>query len=142
MDAIGRVRVGMDIKALEALVGRATVARIEDGDRCGDARFAEVPAGISFMLDETTVVRIDILEPGFTTTEGIAIGSTESDVLTRYAGKVRIEPHHYTGPEGHYLIVDDPAFPAMRLLFETDGTVVTAMRSGRRDAVELVEGCA
>jgi hypothetical protein len=141
-DAIGAVRVGMRVADAESLAGTARVERIEPGDRCGDARFANVPAGISFMLDGTTIVRIDILEPGITTREGIAIGSTEADALARYAGTIRVEPHHYTGPEGHYLIVEDPAHPAMRLLFETDGMVVTAMRSGRRAAVELVEGCA
>ena len=55
---------------------------------------------------------------------------------------VRVEPHPYDGPVGQYLIVDALDAPGLRLIYETDGDRVTSFRAGRRDAVDLIEGCA
>lgn len=57
-----------------------------------------------------------------------------------YPGRVEVQPHKYTGPEGHYLSVSVPSDTLLRIIFETDGRVVTRYRAGRRPAVEYVEG--
>lgn len=143
MDGIGPARVGMILSELERLVGSAArVERIEPGDACGYASFAGIPAGISFMLSGDTVVRANVDTTGFRDDRGLGVGSTEAQVLARRAGMVRVEPHPYTGPEGHYLIVDDPATPGFRLIFETDGQRVLSLRAGRLPEVDLIEGCA
>jgi hypothetical protein len=66
----------------------------------------------------------------------------ETEVLSRYRGRVRVEPHPYMSPEGHYLVVDDGARRGLRMIFETDGSRVTAVRAGRLPEVDLIEGCA
>lgn len=143
LDGIGPVRVGMTIVEVERLVGgTARIDRIEPGDRCGYIYFAAVPEGISFMVAGDTVVRANVDTAGFRTEAGLGVGSAESAAMTRHAGRVRVEEHPYTGPEGHYLIVDDPARPGLRLIYETDGKVVTSLRAGRLPEVDLIEGCA
>jgi hypothetical protein len=143
MDGIGPVRVGMAIADVERLVGgTARIERIEPDDRCGYAFVSGVPPGISFMLAGDTVVRANVQEAGILDEAGLGVGSSEAEVMARRAGKIRVEPHPYTGPEGHYLIVDDPARPGFRLIYETDGQRVVTFRAGRLPEVNYIEGCA
>jgi len=143
LDGIGTIRVGMTIAEVEQqLGGTARIERIEPGDACGYAFLASVPGGISFMLAGDTVVRVQVDTTGILTEAGVGAGTTEASTLTRYGGLIRVEPHPYTGPEGHYLIVDDPAWPGYRMIFETDGNVVTSFRAGRLPEADLIEGCA
>ena len=79
---------------------------------------------------------------GVLTAEGAGVGDTETRVLALYRGRVRVEPHKYMGPEGHYLVVSVVDDSLAAIIFETDGKVVTMFRAGRRPAVEYVEGCA
>ena len=55
---------------------------------------------------------------------------------------IRVEPHAYTGPEGHYLVYLAPVVRMFAVVFETDGTRVTTYRAGRQPEVMYVEGCA
>lgn len=143
LDGIGPVRVGMTIAEVEGLVGgTARIDRIEPGNECGWATVSGIPEGISFMLSGDTIVRANIDDAGFLEETGLGVGSSEADVMARRAGMVRVEPHPYTGPEGHYLIVDDPARPGFRLIFETDGQRVLSFRAGRLPEVDFIEGCA
>ncbi|MGQ0538137.1 MAG: hypothetical protein ACT4R6_04255 [Gemmatimonadaceae bacterium] len=50
-------------------------------------------------------------------------------------------PHKYTGPTGHYVIVQTTGDTLHRLIFETDGSRVVRFRAGRSPAVDYVEGC-
>jgi hypothetical protein len=143
LDGIGPVRVGMTIAAVERLLGgTARIDRIEPGDECGYADLAVIPEGISFMLSGDIIVRTNIDTAGFLDEAGLGVGSSEADVLARRAGMIRVEPHPYTGPEGHYMIVDIPARPGFRLIYETDGQRVVTFRAGRLPEVDFIEGCA
>lgn len=75
----------------------------------------------------------------------LALGACGSDtwraLVTFYAGRVTVQPHKYTGPEGHYLVVSVPSDTLLRIIFETNGRVVTRYRAGRRPPVDYVEGC-
>jgi len=142
LTGIGPAKVGMTIAQAQALLGAARIERIEPSDPCGYAYFASVPAGISFMVAGDTLVRTNVDTTGFRSGRGLGLGSREADVLSAYSGMVRVEPHPYLGPEGHYLIVEDSAQRGYRLIFETDGRVVTSFRAGRIPEVDLIEGCA
>jgi hypothetical protein len=142
-EGFGAARIGMTIAQIEgALGGTARVERIEPGDSCGHVVFSALPEGVSFMVEDDIVVRAEVRVPGIWAEGGGAVGMLETDVLGRYRGRIRVEPHPYTGPEGHYLIVDDPARVGLRMIFETDGSRVTNVRAGRLPEVDLIEGCA
>lgn len=142
MDGIGPGRVGMTVAAAEQLLGTATIERIEDGDVCGYVHFAKLPAGVSFMVAGDTIVRANVDAEGVRTEAGLGVGSTESEVKAAFSPRVTVELHPYTGPEGHYLVVTDPSRPDFRMIFETDGKLVTSVRAGREPEVRLIEGCA
>ena len=71
------------------------------------------------------------------------MGDAESEVLTTYGDRLRVDPHPYES-DGHYLVYEptSAADADYRLIFETAGGVVTTMRSGLSYAVDYIEGCA
>jgi hypothetical protein len=94
------------------------------------------------MVVHDTLVRVDIDSLPVATAWGDRIGDSEAAVLGRHLGQVRVEPHPYTGPQGHYVIVTSPSDTMYRLIFETDGEHVVSYRAGLRPAVDWIEGCA
>jgi len=92
------------------------------------------------MLSNDTVVRFDILGRDMPTAEGARVGDTEDRIRQLYAGRTAEQPHKYL-PGGHYLVVTPAGESVERIVFETDGKVVTKYRAGRRPEVENVEGC-
>jgi hypothetical protein len=99
----------------------------------------EFPASV--MVENDTIVRFDVRDSILSTEAGARIGDAEAKVLELYRGRVTVEPHKYTGPEGHYLVVATPGDSTLRIVFETNGKTVTTFRAGRRPQVDYVEGC-
>lgn len=134
---IGPVKVGMTPR--EALGLTMDIAGAEvAGATCAYVKSGRVPAGVGVMASGGQVARIDVDSGTVATAEGAKIGDPEARIHQLYAGRVKEQPHKYTN--GHYLVVT-PADTAYRLVFETDGRVVTAYRAGREPEVEWVEKC-
>lgn len=137
LDGIGPVKVGMTIPQAREAAGVAITTPIDELDNgCG---YSEVPSmhGVSFMVLDGTIARVDV-DSGAATEAGIKVGDDVAKVRKAYGSKIKEEPHEYV-QGGQYLSVRSGSYS---LLFETDGSKVTTMRSGESDAVALVEGCA
>ncbi len=93
------------------------------------------------MTESDTLVRIDVRDSTAATREGARVGDSEARIKSLYGSAVRVEPHKYTGPMGHYLIVTPAGDTTRLIVFETDGQRVTTFRVGKRPQVEYVEGC-
>ncbi|MEP6990932.1 MAG: hypothetical protein ABJA80_08395 [bacterium] len=139
---VGPVRLGMTIaQASSALHGGLTAPRSTDTSSCGYATLRGALAGVRLMTAGGRVVRVDVDRGTTRTDAGARIGDAEGRVERLYAGRVKSGPSKYES--GHSLVVT-PAAPAdsgYRIVFETDGRVVTKYRAGRRPEVEYVEGC-
>ena len=92
------------------------------------------------MLSNDTVVRFDVLDSAIATAEGARVGDTEARIRQLYQGRVVEQPHKYVAG-GHYFVVSPAGATGQRIVFETDGRVVTRYRAGREPEVENVEGC-
>jgi len=139
---IGPVRAGMTLSQLSAAAGETLRPEYEINESCDYVTPKFLPKGVSVMIVDDSVGRVDVTEKGTLTKEGAGVGDPESRVLSLYGAHVHVEPHKYTGPTGHYLIVEQPGDTLHRIVFETDGKVVEMYRAGRRPAVDYVEGCA
>ncbi len=142
--AYGPIRMGSPRAAvLEALGAPAREGQGSAPEECGYMGIPDGPSmrAVRLMLVDDTVVRVDVDSLPIATVWGDRVGDSERAVLTRHAGHVRVEPHKYTGPEGHYLIVTTPGDTLHRLVLETDGQRVTTYRAGLRPYVDWVEGC-
>ena len=131
---IGPVEAGLPLAAVLPDTSKVPGCRI--------VRSGMVPGGVSFLVVDDVIARVQVESGGAQTEEGVRIGDSEARVKEVYAGRVTITPHKYT--LGHYVTVA-PATAAdsgFRLLFETDGQRVTRYRAGRLPEVGWVEGCA
>lgn len=139
---IGPVRAGMTLAQLSAAAGETLRPEYEINDSCDYVTPKFLPQGVSVLIVDDSVGRVDVTEKGVLTKEGVGVGDLESRVLSLYGARAHVEPHKYTGPTGHYVIVEQPGDTLHRIVFETDGRVVEMYRAGRRPAVDYIEGCA
>jgi hypothetical protein len=139
---IGPVRAGMTLAELSKAAGETLRPAYDINETCDYVSPKFLPKGVSVMILEDSVGRVDVTEKGVRTKEGVGIGDAESRVLSVYGPRAQVQPHKYTGPTGHYVIIEQPGDTLHRIVFETDGKVVERYHAGRRPAVDLVEGCA
>jgi len=135
----GPIRVGATIAELTS-EGLNVKGRDEPmpGSTCSYASFEGWP-DVGAMLDGERVVRIDISGKQHEGPHGLRVGQSEAEALERL-GNARVEPHPYTGPEGHYLVAHDEGAP-LGLIAETDGKTVQSWRIGQWEQVQWVESC-
>lgn len=140
LDELAGVKVGMTLAQLRSR--GITITREEEADPEEPCSWAEVKGltDVQFMLDGETVARIDVFSPAYATLGGVRVGQSEAEVRHRLGDRVKVEPHPYTGPEGHYLVVHAKSAP-MGLILETDGKKVLSYRIGRWEPVQWIEGC-
>jgi hypothetical protein len=140
MQGIGPLRIDMSYAEALAVLG-PDLSTPDSTAGCTELTSSRTPGGVSMLLVNDSIARVDVSRPGVRTAEGTQVGDTEDDVKRAYGAAVTVSPHKYTN--GHYLTVR-PAAPAdsnFRFVFETDGRVVTEYRAGRLPVVEWVEGC-
>ena len=138
---IGPVRAGMTIAEAEAALG-TPLTLLGDSQTCDYARPTNAsPDSLLFMVVEGRIARVNVRGTSVVTVEGARIGDSEGRIDSLYPGRVTVQPHTYT--RGHYLVVrsSESSDTTHRIIFETDGRVVTAFRSGRMPEVASVEGC-
>jgi hypothetical protein len=92
---------------------------------------------VGLMFEDGRVVRIEVLSNKIQSLSGARLGDTEEGVKRIYGSGLVIEPHQYD-PNGHYLKVFSKN-KKTSMVFETDGRIVTDMRSG--PGAQYVEGC-
>lgn len=144
IDGIGPIKTGMTVKEAEKASGAKLKIFDElDNPDCVTAQIVGGKEGISLMVAEGKIARIDVIDKATNKTPGgAAIGWTEDQVKKLYGKAVKVTKHAYV--DGHYLTIKsaDPKQSKLRYVFETDHGKVTQFRSGREPEVEYVEGCA
>jgi hypothetical protein len=143
-DGFGKMRFQMTVTEAEAALGHKLVPFVEGAVEDEACRYYKTDGALpnmAFMTADGVVVRLDV-QPGSdqATDTGAKIGDSEAHVLELYKGRVEVQPHKYTGPEGHYLVVKG-GDGKVQLVFETDGAKVLNYRAGVEPQVQYVEGC-
>jgi len=139
LDRLGPIRVGATIADLTG-DGLAVAGRDEPvpGSTCSYARFRGLD-DVAVMLDGERVVRIDVKGQQHEGPHGLRVGQSEADAIARLDDP-HVQPHPYTGPEGHYLVMHDDGAP-FGLIAETDGNTVQSWRIGQWEQVQWIETC-
>ena len=99
------------------------------------------PDGISFVVTEGTIERVDVFGGDVTTRSGLGIGSTEVEVIDQLGVGLQVTPHPQGGGNELVFIPTDEADADFRVVFETDGERVTRFRSGRTPQVDDPMAC-
>ena len=139
-DGTGPIKVGMSLSELNtALHESFSMPQDNEEQGCFYVSPAKHP-GISFMLEDGHVARVDVQRRGISTSKGIKIGDSEVRAVQVYGNRLKVEPHAYTAPEGHYLTVLSPD-RRYGIRFETDKGKIVNFYAGRREAIAYIEGC-
>ena len=137
----GAARIGMARAELEQVLGPVT----DDYPGAGTEGCEYVTAnhgykGVSFMLVDQRLARIDVTNPEVMTLSGAHVGSSQATVMSLYPGRIRVTPHAYIAPDGSYLtLLSQDRKNGIR--FETDHGKVTMYYAGTAAAIEYIEGC-
>jgi hypothetical protein len=139
---MGALHVGMTADEARTALGGRLYELPADGETegCRYARSEALPPGVMIMLDGGVVRRVEVDSGAVATAAGARIGDSEDRIRQLYPG-LREQPHKYV--DGKYLVAvpGAPADTTHRIVFETDGRVVTRFRGGAFPYVEYVEGC-
>jgi hypothetical protein len=135
---IGSLTAGMSLNEANIVLHKKLDIPSKLGE-CSIVKLKGDPKGISLMVENGTVTRVDVTSGSVATVEGAKIGDSETRVKSLYPGQVAVQPHKYTS--GHYLVVTPKSGGDYRIIFETDGSNVTRFRSGKLPSVANVEGC-
>ena len=140
---LDKVHFGMTTAEAEQAAGTQLVPGDAKNPACVLATPAAGPAGVTFLLANGRVERVD-LGPGspIATRSGIKVGSTEAQVKTAYGAQIQVQPR-FDGQPGNALVYvpKDDADAKFRLVFLTDGTTVQSYRAGRIPQVLAPTGC-
>ncbi|QMS88323.1 hypothetical protein HUN01_12220 [Nostoc edaphicum CCNP1411] len=142
INGIGTVKVGMTVTQAAKAAGTKLVGD-PPNNNCYYVKPQNEPKNLSFMVTQGRISRVDIRQnTQITTLKGAKIGDTEAQIKSLYPGQIEVTPHKYV-QEGHYLtfIPKDRTDRNYRVVFETDGKLVTQLRAGKLPEVEYVEGC-
>ena len=91
------------------------------------------------MMLQGRLARIDVRDPGVTTTTGIQVGDSEKHALQGYGSRLKVGPHKYID-NGHYLTAKS-SDGHYGIRFETENGKITRYYAGRFDASQLVARC-
>ncbi len=127
------VTFGMTVRAAEAAAGTPLIPEDEVGD-CYRVRPEEGPEGVSFLVTDGTIERIDVAAGLVSTRSGFGIGTPARQIIDAFADRISVESS--AGGQRLVFTPADEADQAFRVIFDTDGTTVTALRAGRVPMVE------
>lgn len=139
-DGIGPVKIGMNLTQLNTVLHeKFTLPKDKEEQGC----YFDGPAAhphVSFMILKGRVARVEVDAPGVATENGIQVGDSEERAKQVYGSRLKVKPHAYTGPQGHYLTIRS-ADGRYGIRFETDNGKITTFYAGRFDAIQYIEGC-
>jgi hypothetical protein len=135
------VTFGMSLEAAQVAAGTVFVPEGPVA-RCTVYRPEQGPQDVRFTVVDGTVERVDVLAGPIRTRSGIGVGSPVADVYARFGAQAQPAPRDDGTGEDIVFVPQDEADAVFRVVFETDGAVVTRYRSGRIPVVLPSAACA
>ena len=132
---------GMSVAEAERVLGADLIEVVEGetGD-CYQIRPAGGPAGVELTVTEGTIERVDLTTDLITTRSGAGVGMTEEALFELFGERLTSAPRDGGGNTITFTPVD-PGDADFRVIFETDGSVVTSYRSGRVPTILPLTPC-
>ncbi|WP_419923906.1 hypothetical protein [Candidatus Poriferisocius sp.] len=139
---LGSMFFGMTPDAASQALPTLWTGGPEDGTpRCYLLAPANGPSGVVVTIYNSSVERVDITNAAIATRSGANVGSTEAQLHELFGARLVVSPYaDGSGNSIQYVPVDESDVD-YRVIFETDGAVVTSMRAGRLPAVAPTEPC-
>ena len=137
---IDAVTFGLTLNQAQNAIGGTFVPIAGSDPTCHTVRPAGGPNGVVLTVTEGTVERVDITTPDITTRSGAGVGMSEEGLASLFGDSLTTEASA-TGGNRVVFTPADAADAEFRVIFETDGTMATSVRSGRLPQVDPVSPC-
>lgn len=139
MNRYGPVKIGMS--ADEAYAHLRSLAQVEKPSVNEGCDYYSPMAGLSFMLDNQKIVRIETSSSKAVTPSGIRVGDRLAKLKATFGHRLDDQPHHYEGPQSRSIkLFSKDRSIAMR--FEVREGRIVEIYAGYEHAIHFVEGCA
>lgn len=138
-DGISNIKIGTPLSNISVRLEQPI--QKFDQDRSGHCFYAypENDKRYSLMFIDDVLVRIDVMQAGLRTTEGVEVGDPVSKVRKLYGGAIKDEPNAYDDSERYLTISARDGKFSIR--FMTGDGKVSAIISGTEKSVQYIEGC-
>jgi len=123
------VNFGMTVFQAERAAG-TTMTPCEPVSECYRVTPVDAPEGISFVVHEGTIERVDIASGPITTVSGVGIGTEESHIIELFGDQIEREPID-DATTNLVFVPTDETDAAFRVIFTISDGVVQTFRSGR-----------
>jgi hypothetical protein len=134
-DGIPGVKIGMRVAQAEKAVGHQLKPDYSYPP-CGTVTLSKRDR-VSALLDGKKIKRIDVRGTRYKTSRGVHVGIAVPTLLARYPGKLVATRNFYTGEPQYELRNGN-----RKIVFFTNGRVVTEISTGAKPEIDYVEGCA
>jgi hypothetical protein len=133
---IGPVKIGMSVAQVRRVLADRIVSEPGDGN-CSGLELPDVE-GLSFMMLNGRVARVEVNGGLWQTVSGARVGLSERQLRLLYNGLANEQ-----GSFGSYWLLRPTSQlrKSHGMIFVTDGKTITSFRSGLLEAVALEEGC-
>ena len=135
----GAVTFGLTVAGAQQAAGTAMIALGAESD-CYRVVAHRGPEGVTFLVHEGTIERVDIDSGPVTTRSGVGIGTAESTITDLFGDKIRSQ----TRPDGSTDLVYVPVDPGdrnYRVVFNVVDGAVRSFKSGKIPVVLTDTGC-
>lgn len=120
---------------LERYSGDAGAA--DDPNACFEFFAAPPVEGVTFLVEDAKVGRVDFLSAGVTTADGFGVGTPGDDIRAKYGAALSESPNKYE-PEVAELTLSQGGG---KIVFEIQDGRVRAWRAGVAPTIDYVERC-
>ncbi len=136
---LGAVTFGMTVNRAQEAAGTVFIP-LNSSTECFHTVPHEGPEGITFLVHEGTIERVDIKDGPITTRSGVGIGTTQDVVIGLFGDKIqrKTQPDNSTDL---IFVPTDPGDRNYRVVFNVVDGVVTSFKSGRLPQILTETGC-
>jgi hypothetical protein len=108
-----------------------------DPNACYELFAAEPVQGVSFLVENAKVGRLDVISEGPKTADGFGVNSEAADIRAKYGSALTEAPNKYEKEITELTIVQGQS----KTIFEIQDQTVRAFRSGVAPTIDYVEHC-
>lgn len=143
INGIGPVDIGMTVPQASRAAGVQLVSSSSNPNAtCDSYQLQQGVKGVSFMVRNGRIARVDIDSSRITTVSGAKIGDSEARIRSLYADQLKVS-RLANSETGNVLtfVPKSQRDKDLRLKFMTDGKQVTGISTGKLPEVNYIEGC-
>ena len=137
---LGEVTFGMTVAQAQVAAGTDLINCVPTSDSYRVTP-AQGPEGISFLVTDNTIERVDIVAGPLTTRSGIGIGSTEDEIINLFGDRIETQINDDSSVDLIFVPQDD-SDAEFRVIFTVRDGAVETFRSGRIPQVTVQNPCA